>query len=63
MGDAISSFLKDEDMTTRLKCLSSKKSLSTIADWRESSMPHLTTSPRRWFSAASWRRWLLTLCS
>ena len=56
LGDAIESFLQDRDLTTENMCLADKYTFAAN-NWDDSSRAY-PRKPQKWFSSASWRRWL-----
>ena len=60
IGDAVSSFLDDSDITTKGMCLASKKSF-TEESWssKELLLETYTKESALWFHAASRKRWLV----
>lgn len=56
IGDAIESFLHNQDLTTENMCLADRLTFAT-EDWDNSTRTYLN-KPHKWFSSASWRRWL-----
>lgn len=71
-GDALASFLDQPDRCSEGRCLLSKSDLARASSpWKSSSVsarnkpsprPYETLFRRRWFSAASQKRWILTIC-
>lgn len=67
LGDAISSFMRDEDPTTRNMCLATKEDFVAKRTWKDHfvrKQPPLSEEPRpwkyretRWWRAASIQRW------
>jgi hypothetical protein len=63
LGDALSSFLRDPDDTTVPLSLLDERSLKADKkkDLWTTYQPRIwTPRPKRWFHAASWRRWLFS---
>lgn len=56
IGDAIESFLQDRDLTTENMCSADKYTFAA-KNWDDSTRTYLK-KPHKWFSSASWRRWL-----
>lgn len=71
LGDAISSFIRNPDMTTTGLCLATKHDFLSKRSWRnrlvKTKTPPAKTpktwtdSPTRWRQAASWKRWVTLL--
>jgi hypothetical protein len=57
VGDAIDSFLHNNDGTTKDMCLTTWKDIKTMG-WPLDPKPSVwLVAPKRWYSAASWTRW------
>lgn len=70
MGDAVESFLNEPDRTTEGRCLLTKQEVVKLArmkqDWnlrktRTTQPKTARLRPAKWFEAASWLRWCLTM--
>ena len=59
LGDAIESFLNETDPTTYGLCLSERTRFLRTQDWRLPPIKY-NPEPRRWFGAASQRRWYIS---
>jgi hypothetical protein len=57
LKDAFQSFLLEKDPTTERMCLAGKQSFKGRRGWKLSAAPY-SQKRYRWFSSASWKRWL-----